>query len=328
MSKISTIPKKFKEEYMKFYNKEITCAELCKKFNISRTTVWNWRKECNLPRLKKEIPENFTEKYMKYYNGEIDQYELREELKISQSTLHKWRDRCGLPVVRLKKEIPENFKEEYMKCCNERGKLKKLCKKLGISEALLFKWRNKCNLPSVYSKEEIPKNFKEEYMKYHNRETTYKELCQKFNINWSTMRQWRDKLNLPRVITEMGFKKEIPENFEEEYMKYYYREISCQELRKRLGINESTLLRWRDRCKLPCVKGRLHEREIPENFKEEYMKYYNDKKLGMDYLCKKFNASRSLIGKWRDRCDLPCVLNFAETRQLLTSEDFEDFIEY
>lgn len=328
------IPKNFEKEYMRYYNKEIKRSELCKKFTISSGTVRSWRIKCGLPKVKKqfhgEIPENFEEEYMRYYNEEINQSELRRKFRIGQSLMYKWRNKCNLPVARSKKGIPENFEEEYMKCYNEGRPLKKLHKKLKISESLMYRWRQERNLPHIYLRG-TPENFEEEYMKYYNREMDHNELCHKLGITWNTLCQCRNKLNLPKVM--IFSRKEIPENFEEEYMKYYRREISCKELRKRLNITEGTLLRWRDKFNLPCVEGRRQEQEIPENFEKEYMKYYN-REINMNDLCKKFNIGSSTIYKWRNKCSLPCTIKSPNETTLKVpvfidlSDEFPDEIEY
>lgn len=97
------IPSDFKTDYMRYYNGEIFCADICNKFNISRETVRSWRMKLNLPkswvRSKIEIPENFTAEYMRYYNGEISRGALLIKFNISVQTFYRWRSEYELPRV-------------------------------------------------------------------------------------------------------------------------------------------------------------------------------------------------------------------------------------
>ena len=223
-------------------------------------------------------------------------------------------------MVRGVDEIPTDFKEEYMRyyCCQIRKS--ELLKKFNISSWTFRVWVEKSKLP-VYSQyshggelflKGIPENFEEEYMKYYNSngKILRAEVCAKFQIDPSTMRSWRKRLNLPAITTFKA--KGIPENFEEEYMKYYRGEQTRKDLCEKFSISGDTSQRWRDKLKLPSVHRHKHPHcetlrsYIPVNFEEEYMKYYNGI-IQKDNLLKNFDISQDIFEKWRKILKLPAL---------------------
>ena len=147
----------------------------------------------------------------------------------------------------------------------------------------------------------------------------------------------------------------IPENFEEEYMKYYHGKMNHKELYEKFNVTNATINKWRKQRKLPELLQRRHSL-IPENFEEEYMKYYNGK-TSFKELYEKYNVCGSTIRNWRDKRNLPVVAqNFCAKKSALifnlfghkltirnpfkiekvkqsisklnASDDFDDFIEY
>lgn len=247
------IPINFKEEYMKYYRRECNMKSLCEKFDISDSTCTKWRKKLNLPSLINiEIPANFKEEYMKLYNKRIKMKNLHKNFHVSTSTIRKWRDQLNLPKYTCKKEIPENFKEEYMRFYNEELTLKGICKEFDCSETLMREWRDKLGLPKYTAKKEIPEDFEEEYMKYYNREISQSDLRKKFDISERLIVRWRNQLNLPIMCSRQEIK--IPENFEEEYIKFCNKKLTMKELRKKFNVSDTTCRKWRDKLNLPIVE--------------------------------------------------------------------------
>lgn len=105
MSNPSSI-KKFKKEYMRYYNREIKKAELLKNFNINENTFIKWREKLNLPVFDNqyaytiEIPKNFREIYMDFYNNNLSKKELLKICNASEPTVCRWRNKFELPWVK------------------------------------------------------------------------------------------------------------------------------------------------------------------------------------------------------------------------------------
>ena len=94
----------------------------------------------------------------------------------------------------------------------------------------------------------------------------------------------------------------IPDNFKEEYMRYVKGEIAVEDLQHKFGIAESTVRRWRNLLGLPRKKANIGE--IPDNFKEEYMRYIRGD-MTMKDLRRKFNIGESTVHRWQTKLGLP-----------------------
>lgn len=332
------MPENFKEEYMRYYNNELSKEELMKNFNIGKKLLSRWKAQLNIHKKKTRfrppkdtvVPENFQEEYTKYLKWEMSQEELLTKFNISLNTFRKLRNKLNLPFRSREKYIPiEEFKEEYMKLYNQKITKDNLLKKFRIDKSTLYKLRKKLNLPYLPHPRKIiiPENFKEEYMKFYKGYITSRGLCKEFNITEETYRRWRDELNLPKTESR---KDKVPEGFKEDYMKFFYKELSQAEILKKFEISEHIWSRWRKILNLPMVAGSADR--VPRNFKEEYMKFYN-KELSMKDLCEKFNVSDNTCRKWRDLLELPTVEK-CRNRQGESSEpidlsdEFPDKIEY
>ena len=123
-------------------------------------------------------------------------------------------------------------------------------------------------------------------MRYYKDEIKHYELCKELGVSAPTVRKWAHQLNLPKknsTIQKSGAlektggseRTHIPSNFKEEYMKYYNREIKRTELLAIFDINKDTYYKWRKTLNLPVVDINTRRIRIPDNFKEEYMRYYN-----------------------------------------------------
>ena len=257
---------------------------------------------------KDKLQENFNTEYSKLKNKPRVKKDICYKLNIGNNTYKKLKDDYLANELESKgvKLIPLNFEKEYMKYCNGEINRKELCIKFDIGETLMYKWRKLLGLPIKHLKKEIPENFKEEYMKYYNNEITRKDLCNKFNIGETLMYAWRDTLNLPKDKQRMT---EIPENFKEEYMKYYNNEITRKDLCNKFNINRDLMYVWRDRSNLPSADpkhGRLLK--VPENFEKLYIAFWKGK-IPRKKFIKELNASMPTICKWRDKMELPWVFN-------------------
>jgi hypothetical protein len=165
-------------------------------------------------------------------------------------------------------------------------------------------------------------------MNFYNGYITSRGLCKKFNVAETTYREWRDKLNLPKIETK---KDKIPENFKEEYMKYFHGEISQVEVLRKFEISERVYARWRNALNLPMIRsGRMMK--IPREFEKEYIKFYN-KELSMKDLQDKFKVSNTTCHMWRDLLNLPivekCRNRWEEPPEPINlSDEFPDEVEY
>ena len=91
-------------------------------------------------------------------------------------------------------------------------------------------------------------------------------------------------------------------------MQYYYREMKLNELLRKFNISQTTYCIWRDELGLP-IRGKI---EIPQNFKELYMKFYNGE-LSQYEFTQKCHASVTVICRWRDKFNLPLATGAQKT---------------
>ena len=142
------IPKNFKKEYMRYYNKEITRENLYEEFNVCSTTIKIWVNTLGLPKADKlrgpkgpriSIPENFKSEYMKYYRGKLPFEELCAQFNVSPTTGSRWRDKLNLPKAII------SLQKDYEACCNHRMSMREFQKKYAISRETLKKWEEEDN---------------------------------------------------------------------------------------------------------------------------------------------------------------------------------------
>lgn len=115
---VKKIPKEFEEDYMKYYNGEISNEELSKKYGVHRTTIWSWRSKLNLPVkiLERKIPNTFKEDYMEYYYGTTSYLELCKKYNVTEGTVRNWRNNLSLPPIHRKsKKVMDNSYTSLMK---------------------------------------------------------------------------------------------------------------------------------------------------------------------------------------------------------------------
>ena len=340
------IPDTFKEEYMRFYNGEISLSDLKSEFQCSQTLLRKWRITLGLPvaphRQTKptlSIPPNFKEEYLRYCDGALSMKELSTKFNVSSPLCLKWRDKLNLPInprflktaINHSRKMPENFKEEYIRYYNSEISKKELMDTFNIGKKLLSKWKAQLKMPNKKTRFQlpreikeiiIPENFKEEYMRFYNGEISQSELLNNFNISSGMYRKLRNKLNLP---IRLAVKKHVPiEEFKEEYMKAYKRKITKGDICKKFDISSSFITKLRKKLKLPNLPSSGIPKEIPENFAEEYMNFYNGY-ITSRGLCKKFNVAETTYREWRDKLNLPKI----ETKKDKIPENFkEEYMKY
>lgn len=101
----------------------------------------------------------------------------------------------------------------------------------------------------------------------------------------------------------------IPENFKQEYMKFYAGEVTLDELRGKFGVSRTTLKNWRAKLSLPLTRpGAGRKISIPENFRDEYMRYCRGKQSLKELACK-IGVSVCTCRRWGEELNLPMSKN-------------------
>jgi len=138
------------EEFIEFYNKGMSQAEICKQTGISAAQASRRCKKLNLDS-KKNTKANYEkidkDIFLKLYNNRNSDAEIARQFNCSESKIKTFRESLGLTIV----DRRHFTDEEFLKVYNQNLSDKQISEVLNVSEGYVTQRRNKLSL--TYNKE-------------------------------------------------------------------------------------------------------------------------------------------------------------------------------
>jgi len=212
------LDKIFKENVLSYYGK-FGLDKTCKKFNISNSLIYTWKKKGieDKPMKSYKYSSEFKEEVVKTCETQGFR-KTAKSLNLNLSTLWKWKKKAG--TIRSQKS--DEYKKEVLEYCSKHGKEAAFKMFETVSPYQIWDWKKK--FASELELEELAfktneQKFKTKIVQF-SKENGLKATAQKFNVSLPNIWDWKAKENkrLKQVKARKSAAGKIPDrdpNFEE-----------------------------------------------------------------------------------------------------------------